>query len=170
MSETFRTELSLEDLREWLSYDPATGIFRWKKGGRGGRVEGQMAGSRMQTGYITIALKGTSYLGHRLAWYYSYGTWPPRFIDHADGVRDNNAIANLRDCSRGDNARNRGQTRGWSYVSRRGKRLCRAEICYQGHRIQLGYFENPERARAAYLEATKKFFGSFSVAHREVAP
>lgn len=164
---SFSENLSREDLLEWLSYDSESGIFRWRKGGRGGRSAGQIAGSKMNVGYISIALKGDSYLAHRLAWLYFYGVWPPRFLDHVDGVRDNNAIANLRDCSRADNARNRGTSKGWSMSRRLKKRKYRAEICYQGKRIHLGCFATSEEARAAYLDGTKKYFGEFSPAYRE---
>ncbi|CAB4137445.1 HNH nuclease [uncultured Caudovirales phage] len=44
---------------------------------------------------------------HRLAWFMHYGVWPDGEVDHIDGDRANNAIANLRCVSKSLNQRNR---------------------------------------------------------------
>lgn len=86
--------LTVERLRELLDYDPETGVFRWKEPRRKCRV-GEVAGSLRKDGYVKIQVDGRFYQAHRLAWLCVYGVWPSA-IDHIDGNRANNAIANLR--------------------------------------------------------------------------
>ncbi len=44
---------------------------------------------------------------HRAAWLYVYGSWPAGVIDHINGVKHDNRIANLRDVTRSENQHNR---------------------------------------------------------------
>ena len=87
-----------------LSYDCETGVFAWRKDGRGkSRRIGQIAGCQMPNGYVKIKVAGRQWLAHRLAWVYAYGTEPPRIIDHINRNKSDNAISNLRDGSGGIN-------------------------------------------------------------------
>lgn len=160
------SNLTVERLKELLSYGEATGVFRWKVGGHSRRVVGGVAGSRMATGYIEIGIDGSRYLGHRLAWLYVHGRMPTKCVDHADGVRHNNAIANLREADHANNAWNT-EHRGWSIDARYSVKKYRAEISVRGKRLCLGYHSTPEAAREAYLAATIRHFGDFSSVHRE---
>lgn len=101
-----------------LNYDQNTGLFTWRerqrsdfKSGRAynafnARFSGRVAGYICDHGYIRIDVGGISIRAHRLAWFYLYKEWPPE-IDHIDGVRTNNALANLRKVNRRENSRNR---------------------------------------------------------------
>ena len=88
------SQLTQERLKELYSYNPETGEFThllsWGK-----RKRGDVAGYVHPTKrYRYIRIEGKSYFAHRLAWLYVYGKWPEDQIDHIDGVRDNNRIAN----------------------------------------------------------------------------
>lgn len=81
------------------SYDPQTGAIT-----RGGKaVPAHLAGS----GYLQIS---PSYGGrisyHRLCWILYYRRNPEHVIDHINGDRLDNRIANLRDVTQGENSRN----------------------------------------------------------------
>lgn len=75
---------SVDKILEWVSYDPDTGNFRWKKtSGRG--YAGEVAGAAHSKGYLYITIRGVPYLAHRLAWYVTHGSFPRQQIDHRNG-------------------------------------------------------------------------------------
>jgi hypothetical protein len=84
-----------------LDYYEKSGKFKWKKRGCGRRTD-RAAGCLMQTGYISISYKGVAFLAHRIAWIMSTGELPD-VIDHKNGKRDDNRIANLRSCTLSEN-------------------------------------------------------------------
>ena len=100
--------LSLETLKEHLSYDPETGVFiRLTKAP--GRQRKQAGG--MNRGYRDIKVCGKRYKAHRLAWFYYYGEWPKHTIDHINNNKDDNRIANLRDVTVYENQQNRADSK-----------------------------------------------------------
>ena len=66
-------------------------------------VKGKEAGTLEKTGYIRIKLNGHKYMAHRLAWFYEYGKWPTKEIDHKDNIKHHNWIDNLREATRSEN-------------------------------------------------------------------
>lgn len=92
--------LTQERMRELLDYDPETGIFTWRKDGKGGRGirRGQRAGSVDPNGYRYIRLDQKDYLAQRLAWFWSKNEWP-KLVRFEDENKDNCAIKNLRDAA-----------------------------------------------------------------------
>jgi hypothetical protein len=168
--------LTQERLKELLTYDPLTGIFRWiNDSGRYGRIKaGTKAGSNGNgsQGYIEIGLDGKKYKAHRLAILYVEGNWPPDEVDHMDGVRVNNRYSNLRKATflqnRSNLKRYETNTSGFAGVSfhkRVGK--WQARISSGAKRMHLGYFPSPEEASEAYKEAKAKHH-AFTPKHREM--
>lgn len=99
--------LTVDTLRDALSYDPETGIFRWRYDRASLAKAGQIAGSPThKKGYRFIRVNYNRYLAHRLAWFYVYGEWPSGPIDHINGNTDDNSIANLRVVTRQQNSWN----------------------------------------------------------------
>jgi hypothetical protein len=150
-------ELDLTTLREYLRYDPETGVFTWRKARYGVRV-GIAAGSQNKVGYVEIRVNRRLYLAHRLAWFYSYGEWPKQQIDHINGVRSDNRLSNLRDVPQGINLQNERKPRKsnpYLGVSQKGTRWV-AQIHHAGVHRYLGLFSTPEDAHAAYVEAKRK--------------
>ena len=143
-------------LKELLSYDPLTGEFTNLKSGRGRKPIGAVVGSTSNSGYTTSMVDGKNYQHHRLAWLYVHGSFPPADLDHRDGVRANNRLANLREATRSENcqnaARRNDNTSGMTGVWSVGKRW-RAKVCVDGRERHVGYFPTKEIARAAYLAA-----------------
>lgn len=151
--------LSAQALRELLAYDADTGVFNWLVRPAKNIKAGAVAGCDRGDGYISIRVLGRLYLGHRIAWLHVHGMWPVKYIDHIDGNKSNNAIANLRDVSQSVNMQNRrgaqgNSTHGFLGVSRNGKRWV-AQIAADSTRYCLGTFDAPEPAHAAYLEAKR---------------
>jgi hypothetical protein len=156
-------------LKEFLSYDPVTGVFIWRKD-RPCQVRcGTIAGRLTDRGYRQIMVNRTRYAAHRLAWFYFYGMWPKEQIDHRDGNKDNNAISNLREATNGQNNANGRKYRnyadlpkGVTKVSGKISKPYRGQIRAGGKQFHLGYFATAEDAHSAYCLAANRHFGQFA--------
>ena len=161
--------LTLERLREVLSYDSETGVLRWKVRQSRRNHVGDQAGTIAEDGYRVIQIDGWHYKAARLAWFYYYGRWPYPQADHRDLDRDNNRIANLREATDSQNGANVGLLstnktglKGVSMGSANRRKRWKAQIRKDGERRFLGYFETPERAHAAYCAAAQQLHGEFA--------
>jgi len=158
----------LEELKEFLDYNPDTGIFTWiKKPCRKINV-GQQAGTINNNGYIQITFRGFLYLAHRLAYYMYHGVDPlENLVDHEYGDRTNNKIKHLRLANNSQNSANHIKLRsdntsgviGVCWCKTRKKWVAFIKVNYK--RKQLGYFINKEDAIKARREAEIKYFGDF---------
>jgi hypothetical protein len=91
-----KTDLTVERLRELLSYDSETGAFAWREH-RANVLAGSSAGWVDQRGYIRISIDDSDYFAHHLAWMCCYGYRPAaKEIEWANGDMLDNRIANLR--------------------------------------------------------------------------
>lgn len=113
------TELTQEFLKEWLSYDPETGIFYWLPRPHSYRRT-YVAGCDNGNGYVIIRFKWQLYLAHRLAFFYMTGLWPKEQIDHINGKRYDNRWVNLREASPSENGTNR-IVKGYYKHTRKGR-------------------------------------------------
>lgn len=151
--------LSAEQVRSILAYDPDTGLFVWKRTENRALNVGDRAGCLHPRGYVHIKIGKYSYAAHRLAWLFVHGQWPKEQLDHRNGIRSDNRIANLRPCSgpaeNNQNTRIYGSNRsgfpgvGWRKAS--GRWRARINVC--GKQYHLGAFDTPEEAECAYLSA-----------------
>lgn len=154
--------ISVEDARSRLSYDHATGTFT-RLVSHGPKP---VFLRETKKGYLKIDLMGRRYFAHRLAWYLHYGEWPETMIDHINGDRGDNKIANLRLADAAQNAANAkryaSNTTGFKGVTERRPGEFRARIHKNGKPISLGTFSTPEDAHAAYLRAANDLYGEFT--------
>jgi hypothetical protein len=150
-------ELTAARVRELLHYDPETGLFT--------RLDsGELAGGDNGQGHLRIRVDGRKYFAHRLAWLYVHGAWPMEQIDHINGVRKDNRIANLRDVPPKVNNEN------WRKATRRsktgflgvtvtaplyGEPAYVATIKVGGRRMIVGRFKTAADAHAAYVDAKR---------------
>jgi HNH endonuclease len=155
--------LTQAQLKELLTYDPDTGIFKWKDTGRGrswDRVAGYKEGGN---GRIRIRIGTRNYLAHRLAWLYVYGEWPKNIIDHRDLDPSNNRIKNIRDATisqNGANSKPRGKS-GVKGIRKHGNKWM-AKINHGGRGHYLGLFKTIEEATEAYQTEAKLLHGDFA--------
>ena len=90
--------LSIERVRELLSYDRETGIFTWKIRPRHNSAvrAGDVAGSLRATGYRYISVDKTMCIATQLAWAYETGEWAPGQVGLKNGSRDDLRFDNLK--------------------------------------------------------------------------
>lgn len=149
-------------MRDILEYNPDTGHFTWiGKAGRSTRL-GAVAGNINTDGYRRICVRGKRYYAHRLAWWFIYGVWPNKEIDHINLNKDDNRIVNLRLVTRSQNKQNMGAIRGSASALKGAhwepaRKKWRAVIVANGKSIFLGRFKTDVEAAAAYAEAAKLY-------------
>ncbi len=174
MSQLIDSCSTLNRVRELLSYDAESGVFTWKPRAlsefscaRLGstwntRYAGKEAGKTSSGGYIQIWIDGKQQAAHRLAWLISYECWPAGDIDHVNGVRRDNRIANLRDVTRSENLKNAAIPKtntsgvmGVSWMSHIGR--WQAYIQVDGCRSTLGYYTDFDEAVAVRKAAESRY-------------
>src|SRR6185369_1259759 len=102
MTDIEKAEMILAKAKKLFLYDSETGVFSRKPQIPIRRVR-KKVGWLDKDGYIALRVYGTECRAHRLAWLLSYG-YMPKFIDHINGIRDDNRLCNLRECkSRAEN-------------------------------------------------------------------
>jgi hypothetical protein len=169
--------LTAEQLRAVIDYNPETGVFRWRwrddvPAHINRRDAGKVAGwtSRKSTGHMKITLNGGSYFLARLAWLHMTGAWPEFEVDHIDDDPTNNVWTNLRDATHSQNMRNMRNRRTTLHnVPRlkgarfhKGTGRWQASIRHNGESLYLGLFPTQALAHAAYCEASVRLHGEFS--------
>lgn len=156
-------QVSVERLKEVLSYNRDTGVFIWKKktAPRCNRINpGAVAGTSDRGGYRLISIDGCTYKAHRLAWLYETGEMPSLYIDHINGCTDDNRISNLREATPSENQQNRSaapinnKSCGLLGATKSGSKWL-AQIGHKGKNINLGLFDSAKEAHEAYMAAKK---------------
>jgi hypothetical protein len=167
MNDLTTTHLTREYVSEQLSYDAETGELRWKVAKSNCIKAGQVAGSIGIQGYLKVKIDRKLYQAHRVAWLLANGAWPEGHIDHINGVRSDNRIANLRVCSNTENVRNakmrRDNTSGIKGVfwHKASNAWC-ARVSHDGRMVNGGTFKNIEDAKHAAIELREKLHGDFA--------
>lgn len=167
--------ITKERLKEAFDYDPVTGVFTWKIRTSNRTSVGSFAGNVFQKKYRQIALDGRSYLAHRMAWLYVYGSLPDCTIDHINGAERGDGIWNLRPATHAQNMQNERRARtsngsGFLGVSRADAVSERwfARITVAGIVRHLGRYDTPQEAHAVYLQAKRQLHPFATICDPEV--
>ncbi len=158
--------ITQSELKDLLSYDKDTGIFRWNikpnKKIQKGSIAGYLNGSKR---YL-IGINRKYYKAHRLAWLYVYG-YMPKIIDHINGNPTDNMISNLRECNTAQNALNVGvkahSKSGIKNVMRKkGRSKWTVRLRVNGVYKHIGNFDDIELAGLVAVEAREKYHGEYA--------
>lgn len=167
-----RPDITAQELRELLRYDPDAGQIFWRQRPSdtfktsaaaktwNGRFAGKAALTAVSdTGYLTGCIHYRSVSAHRVAWALFYGRWPQE-IDHINGDRADNRIANLREVTRRTNNRNHGpdsrNKSGYTGVYwNKQQQKWHAKVRVDGRDLHLGFFDDVHSAGAARTKAAE---------------
>ena len=150
-------DLTAQRVRELFCYDEQTGVLS-----RRVRIKSHPVGSYIgavnQDGYLKATIDGNTVLIHRVIWLYMTGEHPPDMIDHRNGIKTDNAWANLRLANNTENQQNR-------WLPPRTKRIeapigvtfergkWRVRIRSGGRKHHIGFFVSQAEAAEAYMAA-----------------
>lgn len=153
--------ITYERLTELFNYDKDSGVFTRRVTTNNRAKAGSVAGSMARNGYLYVSIGRRKYIMHRLAWLYVTGEWPKNDIDHINGIRSDNRIANLRDVSRAENIQNTRAAKSNSTSGLLGVTFDRARnkwaaaITTDGKITHLGRFDEKHEAHKSYIEAKR---------------
>lgn len=164
------TNLTAELARQHFAYDEQTGVLTWREP-RAQRVKvGDVAGAITGQGYRETKFAGRTYSVHRIVWLMHYGELPV-MVDHINGSRADNRLANLRAASPSSNGQNQRRARsdnvkagliGAAFHKASGK--FRARIGMPGGKQRhLGLFSSAQEAHEAYLSAKRQVHSACTI-------
>jgi len=164
-------------LRLLIDYDPETGALVWRVRDVSFFTDGERSAihcmrvwnaryagnpafkGKTSAGYFSGGIFSRRYLAHRVAWAIYSGAWPENDIDHINGKRSDNRIANLRTATRQENCKNSAigikNTSGTIGVSwSENKSRWVAQLSKNGKRKHIGYFKSKDEAISARVKAS----------------
>jgi hypothetical protein len=160
-------------LRELIAYNPETGEMRWLPRPREAfkRESNFKAWNKHSAGKLAVNtperegyrhgdILGRTYKAHRVAWALYHGEWPADQIDHINGDKADNRIANLRVVSNAENNKNtsiskRNKTGVLGVFYDKKNNVYLASICQNAQVINLGRFQTKEEAARARKQAER---------------
>ena len=159
-------EITYEFVRATFDYDPE-GFLVWKRS-LNNQFAGKRAGGVDKKGYWYIQLErfNRKVLAHRLIFLWHKGYTPP-MVDHANRVKTDNRIENLREATptqqnanKPIDPRNRIAFKGVEYD--RGRNRYRAILTKNKIKYRSKRFKTPEEAHDAYIKMALDHFGEFA--------
>lgn len=157
--------LSPEEIRQRLSYDPATGEFIHLSG----KLKGKVAGTVRSNGYRQLSIDGSLYMAHRVAFVWmDIPICHPLEVDHINKNPKDNRWCNLRLASSSQNKANRSRNKAKQTAFKGVYRVAGYDNRYTarlkvGKVIKhLGCFSTQEEAAQVYLKEAIKHFGEFA--------
>lgn len=153
--------ITQKELKAKVSYNKETGKFTRLESKRGDAANKE-TGTLTDKGYVLLWVCGKLHKAHRMAWLYEYGVMPVGDIDHINGIKSDNRIANLRQATRSENNQNR-------RTANRNNKNCAigvtknhigkyvSAITINRKVIHLGCYDTVDDASAAYKRAKAEY-------------
>ena len=176
-----RYDISVDDLRQLISYNHETGILTWlprplrfckcERGQK--RWNSRCANKDIKTtenelGYLRFKLFDVVYRAHRVCWALHYGAWLDQnlFIDHINNDPSDNRIDNLRAVTTAQNNMNQRKLKEKTsslkgvFWSKRDM-AWRSRLIHEGNTYELGLFPDEHLAYESYCELAKELRGEY---------
>lgn len=158
--------ITQDQVRKLFNYNPETGeLIRRVQTASRAKV-GDVVGCANTKGYLMVRVNGKLRLNHKVAFLHFHG-YLPKYIDHINGVKNDNRIKNLRSCTLSQNNRNatkrKDNTSGFKNVSW-NKRVnkYRVQIKVNRKNKYIGHFTDINEANQAAIAARLKYHGEFA--------
>jgi hypothetical protein len=158
-----RLEMRYEDFAPFFEYKDGQ-LIRTVDCKR--KNKGQIAGNPDAKGYLKVTHKGKGYCVHRIIYLLQHGNCPD-FIDHINGIKDDNRIENLREADISTNhynckipVHNTSGAKGVHKLKRQTG--YQARINFDGKRKYLGTFPTFELADEFVSLARDMLHGDFA--------
>lgn len=160
--------ITYNELKEYLHYNPITGVFTQLVGGGRNRKVGTILGRQTTFGYKVVTINGKSYKLATLAYLYMEEKYPDGLLlDHKDTNKANDAWNNIRVATNRQNAMNVGLNssntsgiKGVCWHKRNNSWI--AQIRVDGKVKHIGYFRDIKLAEEAIIVAREKYHGEFA--------
>ncbi len=138
-------------LLDLFDIDVDAGLIHWKRS-RGRKAAGALAGADTHDGYRRVTVDRKEFRTHALIYFIATDEWPP-LIDHINGLRSDNRIANLRMADAATNSRNRTNWIGEKLLGafRRKDGKFTSSIRADGISYHLGVYETEKEAHERYV-------------------
>lgn len=157
--------MTVKDIRDYVSYDPETGVMKWiKKPGYAIPI-GSVAGNANPRGYHIFTFSGRQEYCHRVAFtLMNEPLLEGEQVDHINRLKGDNRWVNLRRATPSENSQNRAildtNTSGvigvcWDIHKNKWR-------VYRQHK-HYGYFADLELAEAKSLEVSKELYKEFHI-------
>jgi hypothetical protein len=149
-------------------FDYADGKLYWRENRGTQKCKGMVAGTLNNDGYIKVRVRelGSSIGVHRVIYCMQHG-YMPDFIDHINGVRDDNRIENLRPVTQQQNSYN-GKIRTHNTTGHKNVHWYKANkkwgvlLNVNKKKKFIGLFEDLELAQLVAVEARNKYHGEYA--------
>jgi len=153
-----RTRLDRADLEDRFTFDLESGTIRYRRQVKGNKP-GDIAGTVRSDGYVRLKIGGKPHFAHRLIYFIATGD-EPGYLDHINGQKSDNRIANLRAATNSNNMANHGKKPRNCVFLRGSKWHGRVMKDYRTHRIT----PTPEREEAIkrLAELRRELHGEFA--------
>ena len=125
---------------------------------------GTVVGGDDGHGYKTCLVLGHKFKVHQIVWLLHYGQLASMSIDHINGVKLDNRIANLRLVTDQQNSMNvkTAKRRFAGVKTYKNKEIYSAVVQHKGKKHYFGGFKTKAEAHAAYVEGKRKICGEYS--------
>jgi len=167
-------------LRLLIDYDPETGALVWRVRDVSFFTDGERSAihcmrvwnaryagnpafkGKTSAGYFSGGIFSRRYLAHRVAWAIYSGAWPENDIDHINGKRSDNRIANLRTATRQENCKNsaigiNNKSGTIGVFFRNSDLVWVAQVSKNGKKKYIGSFKSKDEAIQARAKANLEY-------------
>lgn len=156
--------ITIDNLHDYFYYDD--GRLYWKQSRNNVKVGDEVGSLQLRDGYRTTKMNGKRIGVHRIVFALFHGYFP-EYVDHINGIPNDNRIANLRSASCSQNQHNaklrKDSSSGIKNVTwHKQHKKWQVRITLNRKRTHIGLFDTIVEAEQAAVSARKKLHKEFA--------